>query len=1480
MHSSHFGTRTLASAFAIIMAAGFAGAQPQYAKVQAYSKNPNAGKVGISLFEMRKQLKSPGADLSSIPAARGIARSADAKAVKVEVIFSTLNDAVLAKLDLPGVTVEDSYPEYRRATVAVSDLSVLEEIAAISEVSMVRALETPLTSYQGTVDSRAPRAMNVGPVAAAGLSGLGQTVGILSDSFAWTSDVRDSNTAPARGLAGMLTGSAPQDSGNLPPKVQIVRDDISGDDEGAGMAELVHDIAPGANLAFHTAFGGEAGFASGIKRLRTEANATVIVDDVIYFAEPMYQDGIVAREAAAAVAAGVPYFSSAGNFGDHGLTATYRDNSPQNSPAADPPKGDDFHDWGGGNGFLPIYMPAGSQLNVIMQWNQPFAIVNGRAGSQVDLDLYLFSSPDANSTSTPLAFSKDAQGTTNYPLGDAYERMTYAAGSDQTVFLAVNHHAGNKTSIPQNRRAPLEFRLVFLNGDAIEYQSVPTAHTKFGSSTMWGHCLANGVVSVGAVAWWEAPAFAPGTPPTPAIDPEFFSSRGGIHAIQFDIYGRASRYARTAFGPTLAAVDGNNTSFFGASSAEAALYYGQPAIDGEPDIYPNFFGTSAAAPNAAAVAALMKQKKSRIRPSEITSFLTQTATDVTGLRAAPGTDDVSGAGLINAEAAVARVSPGGANLTVSNVIVSTVENTSTDDTPYLIGEPAYADVQIANIGDRTASGRWPFTVEVFLDGFLLRSETLASLPAGGTFDITDLPLGTLPLGEHTLRVVVDPSSRVYESNETDNEYVRVFRVVAPGANLAVGGVIISTQTGTATENTPYTFGESAFADVTIRNLGDEAAIGSSPFNVDVALDGIVVRSEPITSLPPNGTYTIYDIPLGVLPVGNHTITVFVDTADVVFESNETDNAYSRVFTVNPSPVPLNDMKVNALAIPACPSSQTLGNNLSATEEAADGGTIDGIAPQATVWYSFVAPLTGRMALTATSMEFDPMLRAFNASNAVVAENNDGWGMGTGAQIEFDATLGQTYHVMVASADGAEGNFILSWFTPRYDKFAYSRTIFGLSGQVDFDNHCATLELDEVQMAGAAGKTLWYTLWPAQSGSMFVSTQGSSIPTVIGVYTYPTAGFATINSGKLAESNTGQVVFTATPGSPVMVCVDAQGSSTGGQGLLRWGVVGLQNDDLAFAQEASNCVGETTGITTFATRQPNEPVHGGLGVGKSVWFKWRAANNTILTFDTVGSSFDTVLAVYTDFTVTPNPSDPPPPVPPPAPPFANLSLIAANDNIEGLNADPTTASQISFFAQSGRDYYIAVDGKVGAAQTSGEVFLTWAADLPQINDFRGGATEVGTTLTLATPVEILYAQSTLAATRSDGEPRHVGIYGRKSVWYKYVVPADDTAHLLVVEAANAADALELPCPALTFDILLGIYRENGTPYAFTDEDNTPDARFRFVVFPGQTYYIAVDGKRLDQSGMEAIFFPSPLPGRPTVNWDSGFFDLKLTRLSAD
>ena len=125
------------------------------------------------------------------------------------------------------------------------------------------------------------------------------------------------------------------------------------------MLQIVHDLAPGADLAFATAFTGELGFATNIRALAANG-ADVIADDIIYFAEPIYQDGPIAAAVDDVTAQGVDYFSMAYNsnriVGGRNVNSweapAYR---PTACPAAVPAGGDcmDFDPGAGGGNHLP-----------------------------------------------------------------------------------------------------------------------------------------------------------------------------------------------------------------------------------------------------------------------------------------------------------------------------------------------------------------------------------------------------------------------------------------------------------------------------------------------------------------------------------------------------------------------------------------------------------------------------------------------------------------------------------------------------------------------------------------------------------------------------------------------------------------------------------------------------------------------------------------------------------------------------------------------------------------------------------------------------------------------------------------------------------------------------------------------------------------------------------------------------------------------
>jgi hypothetical protein len=140
------------------------------------------------------------------------------------------------------------------------------------------------------------------------VTGAGVKVGVLSDSF--------------NNLGGAAADEA---DGALPPAadIQVLADLASGgSDEGRAMMQIIHDIAPGAGLAFYTAVNSEQDFANGILALAA-AGCKVICDDISYFDEPFFQNGIVAQAIQTVEAEGVVYLTAAGNNASNAYQAAW-----------------------------------------------------------------------------------------------------------------------------------------------------------------------------------------------------------------------------------------------------------------------------------------------------------------------------------------------------------------------------------------------------------------------------------------------------------------------------------------------------------------------------------------------------------------------------------------------------------------------------------------------------------------------------------------------------------------------------------------------------------------------------------------------------------------------------------------------------------------------------------------------------------------------------------------------------------------------------------------------------------------------------------------------------------------------------------------------------------------------------------------------------------------------------------------------------
>ncbi|MBC2776021.1 S8 family serine peptidase [Parasphingopyxis marina] len=491
--------------------------------------------------------------------------------------------AALAALEALGLQKGSMFGNIVSGLLPVASISALE---AIDGLRFAQASQ--MVTRGGSTTNQADSALTADDVRGDfALDGTGIGIGVLSDSF--------------NDLGGYATDIG---TGDLPAGIIVLDDSTVGEtDEGRAMLQIVHDIAPGADLYFHTAFTGIAAFAQGIIDL-ANAGATVIVDDVGYLNSPMFQDGIISQAVDTVTAGGAFYFSAAGNSADDSYESAFTA-----SGVTEVNFGGELHDFdptAGVDTSLTFELGAGESIQLSFQWDQPFFSVSGGAGSQSDVDIVIYEA----GTTNIIGGSFD-----NNLGGDAVEIFTFTntTGATAQFDLGIVLFSG---------AAPGLMKFVDFVGDAnwLEYD--------VDASTVFGHPNADGAFAVGASAYFFTPEFGQNPPLANS-----YTSLGGT-PILFDIFGNRLATAIDRMNVDFVAVDGGNTTFFGS--------------DVEPDGFPNFFGTSAAAPAAAAVVALLLQAAPNATWAQIDSVLKSTAIDME----AAGTDALTGAGLIQAAAAL------------------------------------------------------------------------------------------------------------------------------------------------------------------------------------------------------------------------------------------------------------------------------------------------------------------------------------------------------------------------------------------------------------------------------------------------------------------------------------------------------------------------------------------------------------------------------------------------------------------------------------------------------------------------------------------------------------------------------------------------------------------------------------------------------------------------------------------------------------
>lgn len=607
----------------------------------------------------------------------------------VSVTFDAVpDDARLAAVTAVGAEVETVVAGFAAATVTIAP-ERLEALAAVPGVasaipalrpftgtdrsSAVAGLPGQIAALTGSAPAVAPAAATpagapCGPIpieadgplnaddarSAFGVDGTGVTIGIISDSFAkttvptsWEQDV----------ASGALPGADNPCGRTLP--VEIVSDQRTGSsDEGRAMTQLVHGIAPGAQLLFADSGNSELEMAQNIFGL-ANAGADIIVDDITFLTETYYQQSFISVAIEQVKAQGITYFTSAGNSTGVG-TSGASDGKPLSSWQTTAYRETACPSWV----LDPTGDPLTGQTIDCLDFDPDTAvdapydtlkIRDGLHNGQAELrPLGSIGEPlHGVSTSYELRFYEVRNALTDdveligripqfHPSHPGYFGSVTVDQDTEVRMVMVRTGYDPAASKPAvflsfMRGAPAIAERAFL-GNA----DLGPAATDWVGETVFGHGGDGSGISVASLHWDE---------PEKVRD---YSSLGPgtllYEPVRIDAAAPSARLPQPVIvnTPHIAAVDGTQTTFFGEDE-------GAP---GAPEY--RFYGTSAAAPNAAAVAALGLSYSPELRGPALGQLVLETARGTAaGGPVNPYTGfsdaEVFGAGIVDANALLERI---------------------------------------------------------------------------------------------------------------------------------------------------------------------------------------------------------------------------------------------------------------------------------------------------------------------------------------------------------------------------------------------------------------------------------------------------------------------------------------------------------------------------------------------------------------------------------------------------------------------------------------------------------------------------------------------------------------------------------------------------------------------------------------------------------------------------------------------------------
>jgi Immunoglobulin domain/PAS fold len=504
----------------------------------------------------------------------------------------------------------------------------------------------------------------------------------------------------------------------------------------------------------------------------------------------------------------------------------------------------------------------------------------------------------------------------------------------------------------------------------------------------------------------------------------------------------------------------------------------------------------------------------------------------------------------------------------------------------------------------------------------------------------------------------------------------------------------------------------------------------------------------------NASLTLLNV--AAADAGNYTVVV----------TNLYGSAVSSPAVLVVGSAPANDAFTNRFALMGS-SVTNAGDNDYASLEAGEP-LHAGVMNAASLWWTWTAPASGLVTVDtsgstdAGGAALDTVLAVYTGLNLAeltsVAANGDAVpGVPGSSLTHFRAQAGTAYQIAVASVAGtndlsSRGRILLSLQQAPDNDFIGNALTFPGSAVTVLDNNAgATLDSGEpAHLANPGGASVWWYWTAPSSGTYTVDTAGSAISVILDVFQLPFGGSLTrvgeaVSTG---ENNSGSgVKFVAAAGARYYISLDgfsSNGAAAMGDLQLNLRPALASNDHFSDRLTLAGGAVTTTGSNVGATKEPGEPVHAANPGGASAWWTWTAPGTGPVTLSTAGSSFDTLLAVYTGSDVS------------------RLTAVAANDD---LGTVPT--SEVTFTAVAGVNYQIAVDGFQRQTDPPAEGHLTLS--LKQFVEVSGGNDSFANRYPVVGVTGTVTGDNT-RATKEFGEPDHAGNPGASSLWWSWLAPA--------------------------------------------------------------------------------------------------------------